>query len=408
MKKTLLTVLAAFLLAAGCAEDNPFVADPDAGWSSSPDHPKLAAYGTLSGGLGNYGFQDMDPQLEGIQDGIMLLFDEPLDPATVTDEAFALTTTFPIPGPVEITSVLYFAGEHTAVLRGTFAEETAYLLTIPAGTLTDLDGRELDPNHNGLFDGAPLDDQRATLHTGSAEMADIVSPAVTASWPQVGGVESMQPEIAIVFGNGPMDTEQLNLDNFTLVRTSDLEPVAMRITVLESDKLYCVPAEPLEHGTRYTVTMAAGITDAAGNPFDTNNDGWIWPDEADRTWDFQTADDGTTHATPPTVESATLDGDVIIVEFAQSLTGRGVVMDPSTFVAANIQCIDDAGGIPLSFQPRLGGGGVVCFLHRGIEGLVTVHVSCNVADQYGNLLDGNNDGLGGTPGVDDWAGAPGD
>jgi hypothetical protein len=407
MKKTIWTVIAALMLVAGCAEDNPFVADPDAQWQGSADLPRLAGYGTLTGGLGTYSFTDMDRTLEGIQDGIMLRFDEPMDSTTITDASFELVMTSPVPGPVELTTILYFPGENTAILRGTFAEETAYMLTISAGAVTDLGGNALDANHNELFDGAPLDDQRLTFFTGSAQMADITSPSITASWPQGGGVESLQPEIALVFSDGPMEQSHLNLDNLTLVRTSDQSPVELRVTVLEDDRIYCTPVEPLANGTRYTITMVAGITDTAGNLFDTNNDGWIWPGEPDRTWDFQTVDNDTTHGTPPTVLSATLDGDVVLIEFVQSLTGRSVVMDPATFIAANIQCMDDSGGIPLSFQPRLGGAGVVCLPQREIVGPMTVHVSCNVADQYGNLLDGNNNGLGGTPGEDDWSGTPG-
>lgn len=409
MTMTIRTLLLAVLLTAACAEDNPFLADPDAGWESSADHPVLAAYGTLSGGFGTTSFSDMDPALEGIQDGILLKFDEPIDPATITEASFELVTTYPLSAPVEITTLLFFPGEKTAVLRCTFASESAYLLTVLAGGVTDLDDHPLDANHNGLYDGAPLDDLRLTFSTGSAPMADITSPVGDSSWPQGGGVESLQPEIALVFVKGPMDPAQLTLENFTVVRTSDGRPVELRVTVLESDRIYCVPVAPLDYGMRYTITMSAAITDVAGNLFDTNGDGWIWPDEQDRTWDFQTVDGGGTHATPPTVLSATLDDDsVLVIEFRQSLTGRSVVMDPATFVAENIQCSDETGGIPLVFQPRIGGSGVVCFPQRAIVGAMMVHVSCAVADQYGNLLDGDGNGLGGTPGVDDWSGTPED
>lgn len=40
----------------------------------------------------------------------------------------------------------------------------------------------------------------------------------------------------------------------------------------------------------------------------------------------------------------------------------------------------------------------------GIQDAVTLHISCSVADVHGNLFDGNNDGLGGTPEEDDWWG----
>jgi hypothetical protein len=407
MKKTIWTVLAALVLMAGCVEENPFVADPDAQWQGGADLPRLAAYGTLSGGLGNYRFNDLDPALEGIQDGIMLQFDEPMSSATMTAAAFEMVTTTPPSGPVEFTSIQYFPGEKTAVLEGTFTGETAYLLTIPAGALTDLAGNCLDPNHNALYDGAPLDNQRVTFFTGSARTADVISPSVSASWPQGGGLEPLQPEIALIFADGPMNQAQLNLDNFTLVRTSDQRPVELRVTLVESDRILCTPVEPLENGTRYTVTMSAAITDEAGNLFDTNNDGWIWPDEPDRTWDFQLVDNGDTHATPPTVLSASMDGETLVIEFRQSLTGNTVVMDPLTFVAANIQCMDTDGAVPLTFEPGIGGGYVVCFLQRPVMGALMVHVSCNVADTYGNLLDGDGNGIGGVPGEDDWSGTPG-
>ena len=78
-------------------------------------------------------------------------------------------------------------------------------------------------------------------------------------------------------------------------------------------------------------------------------------------------------------------------------------MDAATFIAANIQVIDSNGSIPIVFETGADPGAVNCLLQRSTEGTATLYVSYKVADEYGNLLDSNHNGLGGTPGEDDYS-----
>ncbi len=391
------------LLLVGCIEDNPFKANPAAEWEGGNNHPHIVIAGTESGGPGNRQLSDLDPETEGIQDGIILKFDKEMDEATVTASSFNLIPTDPEGSAIQFSSIDYSPEEETAVLRGTFPDETAYLLTVVAGGTRDLVGNELDPNHNALYDGAPWDNRLITFFTGSAEMQDITSPVINAHFPTGGGLLNQKPEITVVFHQGPMDVSMLNLDNFTLARTSDSSPVELELISATENHITAVPVDSLSYGTRYTVELSSQLADSSGNYLDTDDNGYIWPDEEDFVWDIQMEDDSTTNNTPPAVLQAFKANNTVTVDFVQSLTGDDVVMDGTTFNSANIQIFDTLGAIPLQFEEGIDPAKVYCMLQRNSEGPVVVFVSCNVADQYGNLLDGNNDGLGGTPGEDDWS-----
>ncbi len=392
------------LLLVGCIEDNPFKANPAAEWEGGNDHPHIVIIGTESSGTGGHQLSDLDPGTEGIQDGIILNFDKEIDEATVTASSFNLIPTDPEGAAIQFSSIEYFPGERTVILQGTFDDETAYLLTVVAGGIRDLVGNELDPNHNALYDGAPWDDRLITFFTGSARMRDITSPEVNGHFPAGGGQNNRKPEITVVLLQGPMDVSMLTLDNFTLVRTSDSSSVSLELISATENSIVATPVDSLSYGIRYTVRLSSQVADSSGNYLDTDGNGYIWPDEEDFVWDIQMEDDSLTNSTPPAVQQAFRNINTVTIDFAQSMTGDDVVMDGNTFNSANIQIIDSVGSIPLQFEEGTDPARVYCMLQRNSEGPTVLFVSCNVADQYGNLLDGNNDGLGGTPGEDDWSG----
>ncbi len=393
------------LLLLGCAKDNPFKAAPEVQWEGGNAHPHISMAGTESGGFGNYRFSDLDPGTGGIQDAVILGFDKEIDPATVTAASFEMVETSPGTATVQFTKVTYYPEDRTAVLEGNFSNDTAYLLTVKAGTVQDIKGNALDPNHNALYDGSPWDDRLLTFFAGNAETRDITPPGITNNFPNVGNVVNLLPAPRVFFSNGPMDLSQLTLSNFTLVRTSDSSSISLRILSVTPDGLTTESLDSLSHGTRYTVRLSSQIADSAGNYLDTNGDGYVWPDEPDLVWDFMIIDDSTTHSAPPAVAQATLmpGRTSVHIEFNQSLTGNDVIMDPNTFIAANIQVTDNNGSIPMDFETGADPSSVQCLLQRKAQGTVTLFVSCKVADEHGNMLDGNNDGLGGNPAVDDWS-----
>lgn len=402
----LITASMIALIFLGCAEDNPFKADPDVHWEGGNDHPHIDLAGTESGGFGNYQFTDLDPETNGIQDAVILSFDKDIDPLTVMAASFEMVKTSPGTGSVQFSSISYYPEEGSAVLAGTFTDDTAYLLTVTAGSILDITGNELDPNHNALYDGSPWDDRLITFFAGSAETRDITPPTITSNNPNVGNVGNLMAQPRVSFGNGPMDVSQLTLSNFTMVKTADSSPVSLEILAATSTGITTVPVDSMSYGTRYTVRLSAQIADSAGNYLDTNGDGYVWPNEPDLVWDFRIVDDSTTHSAPPTIDQATLiSGNTCVsIEFEESLTGDDVVMDSETFIAANIQVTDNKGSIPINFETSVDPSAVNCLLQRKAEGTVTLYISSRVADEYGNLFDGNHDGLGGTPGEDDWSG----
>ncbi len=403
---TRLTAAAAalLLLVAGCAEDNPFTADAEHGWQGRTDHPHIVAVGTQSGGLGVQELSDLDPETAGVQDAILLRFDQAMDEATVTATAFDLIETFPEGGPVQLDTVYYEPETMTAVLSGTFTEKTAYLLTVTAGAVLDLNGNQLDPNRNAEYDGEPWDNTLLTFWNGEVQVADIVPPGLNGHFPAGGGVTAPRPDITAVFALGPMDVSLLNLQNVTLTRVVDSLQIQVEIIEATGDRVVVRPVADLQPGRRYCVRLSSALADSSGNYLDTNGDRHIWPDEPDYTWDLQMADDSTTNLTPPTVARISRTGALVEIRFEESLTGDYVAMEDSTLNTRNIQLMDSLGAVPLSVEPGPMPDMARCLMQREMVGDGVLHVSANVADRYGNLLDGNNDGLGGTPGEDDWSG----
>lgn len=394
------------LLLAGCAEDNPFRADTEVQPGGGSARPHIDAAGTESGGPGSSQLSDLDPETPGIQDAVTIQFDKAIDPATIIASSFQMEQTDPGQGSVSFNSVDYYPEIRTAVLTGTFTDDTAYLLTIPAGSVTDISGLELDPNRNAVYDGSPWDDRLLAFATGAAELPDVISPWIDLNAPYGGGVNNLNPNVRVLFQGGPMDESQLTLSRLTLVRTSDSSAVELELLQVSGDGIITTPVDSLSFGTRYTARLSAGLADSSGNLLDTNGDGFVWPDEPDLVWDFQTADDSTTHSAPPTLAEAVLmPGQLQVhMEFEESLTGAHVEMDPGTFTASTVQVMDTEGSIPLSFVTGADPASMYCLLQRTPQGPVTLHISCSVADVYGNLFDGNNDGLGGNPAEDDWWG----
>ena len=386
------------LLVSGCGpEDNPFTADPDADWEGGSAHPHVASWGTLSGGMGNHVLNDVDPNVAGLQDGILIEFDDSMDPEAFVGSAFGLTSVYPDTAVMTIASIDYMEESRTALLYGTFEYDHAYILTVNADGLTDLGGNGLDPNHNNLMDGSPWDDARGQFYNGSAPEPDLVNPIIVDALPYGGGVTDQNTWITLNFENGPMDLAYLTLEYIDLLRTSDSSQVAIHIISATPTELIVQSDAPLDLGGRYTVRVLSSLRDESGNLLDTNGDGYLWPDEQNRIWDFQLLDDGSTHDNPPTVAGVLLDADYewLMIEFFEAITAEFVVMDATTMIAENIQLYDSEGMIPLEFEMHPAGNRVYCYFQRSTGGALELWVSANVLDEYGNNLDGNGDGLGG-------------
>ncbi len=403
MKRIAETALVLIIVLTGCVEDNPFNAGSQNNWEGGGSYPHIVQQGTWSGGSGSHVLSDMDPDAAGVQDAMVLTFDQPMDPATLTAGDFVIESTTGIPATVTPDEIIYAPENGTVTLHATFQTETAYLLTAPAGASMSIAGKQLDANHNALYDGSPWDDSRFTFFNGSAVEADIIHPTINDHWPTGGGNTNQRPDITILFANGPMDVSMLTAENFYMVKTSDSSAVNAPVTIASAGQITIVPTSDLGWGERYTLRLRARVDDSAGNTLDVPPIPWVWPDEPDYTWDFQMDDDATSHKTPPTVSQAVLTTDYVVVTFEESLTGNSVVMDTGSFNATNIQLYDDLGMIPLQYQASPAEDEVYCYPERPVGAGATIWISAYTLDQYGNPLDGNNDGLGGTPGEDDWS-----
>ena len=155
---------------------------------------------------------------------------------------------------------------------------TLYTFRIAADA-ADREGLHLDGDGNGTSEGAPADDFELTFTT---EAQDLTPPGVTDRTPAAGAADVI-PATAIAVGfSEPMAPASVE-SAFGYTDGVSTFSVADGVVAWgpASDTFSFQPTRALDFGTRYTVSLAAGVPrDTAGNPL---NGG------AEETWSFTVA-----------------------------------------------------------------------------------------------------------------------
>lgn len=313
-------------------------------------------------------------------------------------------------------SVTYDAAHRLAfVTVPQWSDDAGFLLTVTTGAhnLADqpMDG---DKPPDNVADGTPYDNYLTTFYTGTGQPAAaatrITPPWISSHTPDTTGGVGRDAVFTINFANGPMDSLDLDIGNFHLVKTSTQTAVTIqRLSFTGNSVTFELPGgNLLDWGTRYTFTIDGGAVRAfpdttGANTYllvlDTDRDG---PEETepDFSWDFITVDTtGSSQGSPPQVTSANPQADHMHVRFGGDPDER---MQMTTFTEENIRVFDSNGYVPGTFHNDLDSLGTRYFYNRTTSGNVRLFVAMQVTDVDGNLLDGDGDGVGGEAGQDDY------
>lgn len=399
MLKRTITILALFSIALmvffGCGkEDNPF--DPNAGGYNGTALENLSFVAALNPGDGGT-IQDIDPSTSDVEGEIIVYFEDFMDASTVTTSNIIVKDTT---NNTSITGATlnYYPEIKKAVFGGTFSNDAAIVITLTTG-LRNSAGVALDGNENGLIDGSPYDDYRYRVRTGTAflDTFDFIHPEINGVMPGIENGVDLLPAIIVGFSGSDIDTTKLVLTNFTLVKTSSQVAVTCSLIVSTTGGIMFIPKDSLDEAEEYTVTVrCANIKDESGNVclgMVGKNMGWI-ANIPDYTWDFITiAVDPDKDGTPPTVTSANVSGEELVVKFNDD-------MDTSTFTTTNIRIYNNFTGQNLvgSIINELDGKGFRYTLENA-EGGTTYRLwlskDIKEAVPGGWYFDGNENGVGG-------------
>lgn len=294
-----------------------------------------------------------------------------------------------------------------------WSDDAAFLLRITTGA-QNLAGQPIDGDGDNEADGTPYDDFLTTFYTGTGfpALARIAPPWISDHSPGTTGGVGRNTQFTVNFANGPMDSMTLTGTNFHLVKTATGAAVSIeRLGFTGNSVTFRLPPPNLlDWGTRYTFTVDGGAVkafpDTTGEDtyllvLDTDRDG-PEENEPDYAWDFVTVDTtGSSEGSPPQVVSVNEFADYLAIRFGGDPDER---MEMTTFTQGNIRAFDGDGYIPGTFHNDLDSLGLRYFYNRTTTGMGTVSlfVSMQVSDIDDNLLDGNANGVGGEPGLDDY------
>ncbi|MCK4396386.1 hypothetical protein KAW96_07290 [candidate division WOR-3 bacterium] len=337
-KKTMMIIVIiaiALMLIFGCGkEDNPF--DPNRGGYNDTPQENLSFIDITALNPGIDGeIVDVDPSTGEI----IIYFLDFMDASTVNTSNIIVRDTT---NGTSITgaTLTYYPEIKKAVFRGTFSDDAVFVVTLKSD-LRNNAGIQLDGNDNGLIDGSPYDDYRYRLYTGTGNVGDVdfVHPEIDWVSPGIENSVSLTPIITVIFTPGDVDTNDLTLSNFGLMRTSSEVAVTCSLVGRTPGILLFQPTDSLDEAEQYTVTVnCANVFDEDGNVllgFVGENDGWV-ANIPDYTWDFITeAIDTLLDGEPPQVSVAYVSGEELVVRFDDD-------MDTSTFTTTNIKVFNNA------------------------------------------------------------------
>ena len=340
-------------------------------------------------------------------DQIVVVFDKPMDPATISGNTISVTAYGTGENGLKAGFINYYRDENRAVFTPTtsFANTTGYLVTVTTGA-QDLKGKALDGNGNNLAEVWNYDNFRGGVFTAGGVVPDITPPQVFANnyGPTSWGNATNTP-IFVVFTTNDLDWGSLQTaDAFAVydaagnkVGTGPLTVDSVNIGGWRTRAAYNTTS--LSPGVVYTVKLLSTVKDRSGNTLDGNgmngSEAATWDDVE---WPFCTLPTSGSGA-PPAYSSHNISSDslVLTVYFSQS-------MNTSTFTSSNVKVYtanNKTGYVPGTIRSTFAGNGFTYSLENAGTGPLWVWVSRNVNNSLvtGFKLDSNGNGVGGEEGI---------
>ncbi len=349
--------------------------------------------------------------LLGNSDQIVVVFDKPMDPATINPSTITVTAYGKEGGTGGVAkngTIAYYRESNRAVFApsGNFVDSSAYVVTVTTGA-HDLKGNALDGNGNNFAEAAAYDNFRGALYSngGAGRIPDLNPPRVN-DWQPQGYLVDSTAQIILRFNSNDLNPATLNTSAITLwVEGGSQVGLPGQRVVQDSlgSTWVFFDGVSLSQGTVYRVKASVDIKDNSGNSLDGNGNGRqevALYDEV--SWLFCTLITGGNTA-PPFKSSHSISGLLLTVNFS------GGPMDAGTFTADHIKLCtnaDKTGYVPGTIRSTFDGNGFTYSLENApASGNLYIWISRNVQNSIGAnggrkfKLDSNRNNIGGEEGI---------
>lgn len=414
--KIILCIIGVIFLFTCSRKDIPLSPGKDIG-SNIGDKEKVLPYVVSAFDFsGNYVFQDLDNDpSNGYQDVIRAVFSEKMDKNTINEtnvKVYKLANG-KIKEIIEGTITYYEDLKMLEFKPSTGFENSDsinYMLFI-SSEVKDINGNKLDQNRNGRNEGEHFDDYYNPNFRCPASQniqPDFVPPKLLEFYPDYGDNDvSTTPNINIIIFGNDLDTSTIEANDIELKEYETKIDIPCEVDSIKAFgigfRIWFSPKNvTLKFGRVYELKIKNTIQDTSKNYLDINLDGKQELGE-DTIIHFATELENENPTEFPRVTSATLDQNLKIIKVRFNHE-----MNTSDFNFSNIKVFKQRLPYPKGFisgiireDPDKKG-----FTYSLIEwdGNLPLHlfISYNLRDKDGLKLDGNNDGVGGIIGKDNY------
>ena len=339
-------------------------------------------------------FSDINPDSAGVQDEVIINFNAPL----VVSEGGVLVTAVSgkDSGTINATYVVDNYEKQIRISLDDIKDSTTYEIKLLSSNVKDLSGNALDGNNNGMPDSTY--DNFVFYVRGPRPNADIPdnTPMSIVIWflSDYADGDAISNDTVYVMFSRDVDISTVN-GNYALYSYPDGTDYTGNITAWDSvgsSTMYFVYSG-LPTGGAYVFVLKDGLKDTEGRGFDGNRNGILELNDT-ATLFFKVAIGDSIAVTYPWINSMTGENNRFIVEFSSP-------MDVQSINDSTVIVYDSVGNrvmAKLNLYPDRE--------HLSIEPLLPltdgrIFLSRNLRDTMGLKLDGNGNGYGGEPDVDD-------
>ncbi len=340
-------------------------------------------------------FQDVNPDSAGVQDEIIVNMSAPF---TVSQGGIEVKgVSGKVIGSVDFNYVVNNYEKRITIYLPDIKDSTTYELIIHSANVKDLSGNFLDGNYNGKPDSC-FDDFVAYFRGpgNNADIPDNSPVSVTFSYfSDYAGGDAVSSDTLIVWFSRDIDTTSLT-GNFALYSYPDGQDYTNSVnsfgTYTAGNIIYFV-FNNIPDGGGYVFILKNGIKDTMGRALDGNGNGVLEAEDNDSVF-FNVAIGNTQPVSYPVLNGIDHDNAAIILEFSKP-------MDVSSIGDSTVIVFDSQNHriySKLSLYPDR--------VHLRVEPMMTlqggmIFLSRSLKDTSGLRFDGNGNGFGGEPGLDD-------
>ncbi|MEO0267431.1 MAG: Ig-like domain-containing protein [candidate division WOR-3 bacterium] len=415
MKKVLCIMGVIFLITCS-RKDIPLSPGKDVGKNVGEKEKVLPYVVSAFDFSGNYVFQDLDNDpANGYQDVIRAVFSEKMDKNTINETNVKVykIANGKIKGTIAGTIDYYEDLKMVEFKPSTGFENSDsinYMLFI-SSEVKDINGNKLDQNRNGINEGEHFDDYYNPNFRCPASnniQPDFDPPELFDFYPEYGDNDvSTTPNINIIILGNDLDTSTIEANDIELKEYETKIDITSQVDSIKGFgigfRIWFSPKNAtLKFGKVYELRIKNTIQDSSGNYLDINRDGKQELGE-DTIIHFATELENGNPTEFPRVTSATLDQNLKIIKVRFNHE-----MNTSDFNFSNIKVFKQRFPYPEGFisgiiREDLDKKGFTYSLIEWDGNLpLYLFISYNLRDKDGFKLDGNNDGVGGIIGKDNY------